>query len=254
MKSQKELINNLRKNDNESWILLLDACRADMFDKVVDDKFNIVNNGDVNCTPDWFDEMFNGKINGHLFHGGDPINSIDAGASYNENNHFSKIPSHRIYNANNEYSLVVSGPKEVNQVVKLHITKDSSIDERLEALGYKESSEYNNNFNLNVVRYMQPHTPYRMLPLKKINQYGKNYHDSIKNMVRKGDLTFEQLKNFYIDNLIWSYNGAYDLIKFLKGDIIITSDHGECLGNCGDWFHGTNYHEHITNVPWMVIQ
>lgn len=254
MKNQKDLIDELVENDNESWILVLDACRADMFYKIVDEKFDVVNNGDVNCTPDWFNTMFNDRINGHLFHGGNPISSIDAGASYNEDEHFLKVPSHELYNDTKDYDIFVSGPDEVNQIVKLHINRDSSITERLSALGYKESEDYNDNFNLNVVRYIQPHTPYRLLPLNDIKDYGRKYEKALSQKIESNDMEYLELIDLYLDNLIWAYHGALDLIDYLQGDIIITSDHGECFGYCGEWFHGEDYHDHMVQVPWMVIQ
>lgn len=64
------------------------------------------------------------------------------------------------------------------------------------------------------------------------------------------------LRYFYRDNLKWVLSEVQNLIRRLPDkNIIVTSDHGECLGEENEYGHNRYYdHPIIKNVPWLEVK
>jgi (2Fe-2S) ferredoxin len=261
MKTQKNLLRELDVDERESWVLILDCGRPDYFQdfytEYIDGEYQTVYNGGNFWTMPWFNEMFSYLVDGHLFHGGQPIRKIRNSVDYDERDYFNHVPSATTYPIVEEQDKwATSDPAGVNEVVRQHLPEDSMVNDRLYHLGYTMSeSDDAPEMNMNVVRYLQPHTPY-----KAITSFG-DHRNGVRKRIRDQDHSFSKQDWFdaYEANYRWGLEQAAELAEELArrdANVVITADHGECLGECGQWFHGPKLdseHEHICGVPWLEV-
>jgi hypothetical protein len=112
-----------------------------------------------------------------------------------------------------------------------------------------------------VVHYIQPHAPYigrRALPLARIGRWGPAFRHGRGRLsppeeaIRSGDVTRQDVQEAYADNLALVWDAARALAAELKGEIVVTSDHGELLGEGGQFGHSCRSHaEALRRVPWL---
>lgn len=260
MLSQCNLLPELEAANGQSWVLILDAGRPDYFERhyerrpvLADGDYQRVHNGGCRSTPIWFNEHFDHAVDGHLFHGGQPIKGID-GVDYDEDRYWARVPSATLYDAvRYGDNWATTNPASVNRVVEQHLPSGEAIvSDRLRDLGYVPSGEERPAFDMNVVRYLQPHTPYRSLPELDDHRSG------LARRVRDGQLDYGDVERAYVDNYEWALDHAAALVETLLDhgapNIAVSSDHGECLGACGEWFHGSGDHDHLLTVPWLRIR
>lgn len=115
-----------------------------------------------------------------------------------------------------------------------------------------------------VAHYAQPHVPYigdtEILPWD-----GESDRDiqiridmddtpttTFYHMVRENKISDEKLQKAYEDNLRYVLNEVVRLIRRVNCPVIITSDHGEHLGENGEYFH-KNDSILLRKVPWFVV-
>lgn len=231
----------LLSEQNYDWLLILDAMRPDVFRDYIRDyltgALQTVKSG-CQQTPEWFNRMWPGKYDAMLFHGGQPIRSINGGPDYDARRHFATVPYTTLYESN---ELEVCPPMAVNDVVRKHLPDRLNLEQRLHALGYGPQF-VGDEFDFRVVRYLQPHKPYRSVPSTASDRGADGLGD-------------HELRLAYEDNVEWVLEGARDLVQMVEGDVVVTSDHGECLGDCGQRFHGPELdpHDELVNVPWMEV-
>lgn len=91
-----------------------------------------------------------------------------------------------------------------------------------------------------IIHYMQPHGPWIGTTNLKLGKKEDLY-----------DIDKSFLKEAYVDNLKLVLNYVKDIVEFL-GDkkIIITSDHGEMLGENDQYLHPSSEPE-VRIVPWL---
>lgn len=107
-----------------------------------------------------------------------------------------------------------------------------------------------------VIHYMQPHRPY-------LGPRGREIFDPYQpfvDMVSEADVTRKQLRECYRENLQLVLDSVDELLARLTGKTVITSDHGELLGEreyplpFRHFGHPDGvYIETLTKVPWHVI-
>lgn len=107
-----------------------------------------------------------------------------------------------------------------------------------------------------LIHFLQPHAPYIAPPLMK--------HTEVKDAHGIADATWRQIKDGTIDrevamaayesNFRMVLKAAISLIPKLEGKIVLTSDHGELFGEYGLYSHaeGVRVPELVT-VPWLEI-
>lgn len=147
-----------------------------------------------------------------------------------------------------------------------------------------------------IIHYMQPHQPYlsykknkwdvrnNVLGNKKSNNIIKDFLKSIRyflkpfikiinektvwrlmnllgfklDALRKHvvENRINELKELYEENLRIVLSNVSELVDFLEGKIVVTSDHGEAFGEYGEWGHVKGYskNEVLRKVPWLVIE
>lgn len=111
-----------------------------------------------------------------------------------------------------------------------------------------------------LVHYVQPHAPFIGEPQiigpkgRGDTPYPENAEEdtgilrAVRKQIRTGELSLETLRRAYYDNLVQVVKGSKPLIKKSDRRTVITSDHGECLG---EHKIGHNYNcTHVRKVPW----
>jgi hypothetical protein len=123
-----------------------------------------------------------------------------------------------------------------------------------------------------IIHYLQPHYPpvcfgrTKKIENKESARKQKiiKERDLVQDLVVKGTwakirrgekIDPERVKNEYKENLKLVINEVKRLVKFLEGKIIVTSDHGECLGEWGLWEHYPRvYIKPLLEVPWLEVK
>jgi len=122
-----------------------------------------------------------------------------------------------------------------------------------------------------IVHYMQPHKPYVTaadstgmetsdftlnLPKVFASRALGTYPDFKKAEARRGELPDDELRALYRENLSYVVE-ALDrtILRRIDADVVISSDHGELLGEDGIYHHPafTRYSE-LRTVPWVDVE
>lgn len=114
-----------------------------------------------------------------------------------------------------------------------------------------------------VVHYMQPHIPFRSRPewfdeRDEIEHFGEEAAETGRspwNKVRDGDLPRREFWRAYRDNLEWGLSEVERLRRAVDADILVTSDHGNAMGEFGIWGHPPGKHvPALRRVPWVHVE
>lgn len=108
-----------------------------------------------------------------------------------------------------------------------------------------------------LIHYMQPHHPFVTNDVGNL----KLRTTSLYEAVRQHDLDVAELRSAYRDNLEYVLEYVKPLVEDLDGKTIISSDHGELLGERLKpvpvrWFGhpGGIYSDLLVTVPWHVVK
>jgi len=103
-----------------------------------------------------------------------------------------------------------------------------------------------------VIRYLSPHKPWRKMPWTG----GSNTQGEIKQKLDKGEITEKGLWNAYRDEVRLAFDGAAEIFPYLGDEVVITSDHGELLGEEGHYLHARGHPKvpELVNVPWLKVK
>jgi hypothetical protein len=112
-----------------------------------------------------------------------------------------------------------------------------------------------------VIHYNQPHAPYigdyRLRDIdhdiskeesqidiyEKIGRYGK----------KNKTISDSELRKAYRSNLRRALSSVEELVSKLNRPVVVTSDHGELLGEDGRYIHGGPQHRHLCEIPWYTV-
>lgn len=229
------------------WLVILDACRWDTFAETaaLEGELTAADNGGIGFTSVWFSEMFPDEYDLALFNP-QPIHHFEGGPSYDERAHFAFVPGMTEFEWDPETATIP--PAHVVDVVTAYL--GGAVEQRLEALGYAASDVPNRG----VIRFMQPHPPFR--EMVELTKGRADRHQKVAQAIAAGDITVEDVRAAYADNLEWALTViAEDLLGALEGDVVVTADHGELLGENGEWFHRGDLGEYsaISLVPWFEV-
>lgn len=281
MKLQKSLI----ENRDWDYLIVLDACRYDTFDKLHDEYFK----GNLNrvrsrgsSTGEWLYKTFPKKykityISGNPYINNEGISLGKCNIQYKDygwvaKDHFCKIIDVWKEDWNEEYGTVL--PDDINNVLlKLkNNTKNKIIahymqphfpyinfsdpqnhdkaKKRAEGKSSPSLSE-NKKIILNPVKRLFHSLPKRLqLKIKEAlgEDLGKHERLIVKNNVQR-------LKKIYKQNLEIVLKSLQEVIPKLNGKIIITADHGEAFGENGIWFHQLEVDSPVLKeVPWFEVE
>lgn len=108
-----------------------------------------------------------------------------------------------------------------------------------------------------IVHFMQPHDPYLFLDVGSdgLNPGGDGENWTEIRMAQNGLLGRETVRKGYIRNLELIYGFVQILVRDLDGKVLVTSDHGEALGENGLYGHPTGLKsEVLRKVPVEVFE
>lgn len=118
-----------------------------------------------------------------------------------------------------------------------------------------------------IIHYMQPHRPYlgetAEILRKRLDLQGYGEHNEgiqIWGAIKQGDVMIEEIRNAYTESLEISLESIEELLDQLSGKSVVTSDHGEMLGErvfpftTRVWGHMEGFDTPtLREIPWLEI-
>lgn len=247
LETHKMLLDDLRKNDNY-LLIVLDACRHDALNEVADEFFNEPRVkpvlGGARNTFEWGKYAWNdGEYETRYLSGAAPINDLDREERRNE--------IMMLYDG-----YVPSEHMNIREVFQEIWVEGEIPPEKMTEIAIEENKEKM------VVHYYQPHAPF--VGEKKTEDFldeslGDKDHtldNKMWNKVEEGKINDEELWELYMSNLRRVLISVKELLEETNYDnIVITSDHGEALGEYGVYGHPKHVdHPKVRVVPWMRLK
>lgn len=256
---------NLMEEDWD-YLIILDACRYDFFNKIYRDYLDgfLTKRSSIGTwTFEWASKVFTNiytdvvYVSGNTFIRNKTTSSSEIVDGFRHSRPVNLFVSeehfHRIIDVWNncwDYDLGTVHPSKMNEA-SLYALKEYP-EKRL------------------IVHYMQPHAPYITAHSRLMNRIaifiiyrlatllGREKSLEIMQTFGLHEHVIKFLRLIYEENLRLVLEYVTDLVDFMEGKIVITSDHGELLGENGSFVHGPQYSEtrpkKLIDVPWLEIQ
>jgi predicted AlkP superfamily pyrophosphatase or phosphodiesterase len=243
---QDHMINTLLGRD-EFVLVILDACRFDTFQRLYTEYFegNLQKIYNTNTyTMEYLANTWNEEYDLTYISGGPVISDRRfeiAEWDYRPSEHFNKIVD--VWNMQYEKELGVTPPEPVTNV----------------ALDFDKPKM--------IVHYFQPHAPY--IGEERIRNGEYDYRgDSCKernaelaaesmkqiyDKIEKDEISDEVLKRAYKSNLERVMSSVKELVSSVDKKVVITSDHGEMLGEGDRYMHGGSPSTSLCSLPWLEV-
>jgi len=243
--SQIELLSEILKEEKIT-LIILDACRYDFFKNI----YTSYLSGELKAvkspapwTGDWLKVVF-GRFGTLLerfkiFSANPMLNSRNVSAyGFKARRYISGKNVIDIWDRGWDWELNTVHPKKVVEIVER------------ERLGDK-----------NIIWFIQPHFPYigetRFLMPKEVIMCQKDTPSIwLSKKVRSGEISKDFLIQAYLDNLKLVLSSVKQILNLIdvEARVVITSDHGELLGECGYFFHPSflRMPEQII-IPWLEV-
>lgn len=218
-------------------LVVMDACRADLMDEVVDDYQWIETSGSVyslaSTSPEWMEKNFVASYSEEM-----------AKTAYVNGNPWSQEIL-----APNDFSLLDEVWKYSWDDDLKTILPEALTDRAIRVHREKRPDRM-------IVHYMQPHHPYVRDPLSDglHLEYLGQEHNSVWRMLREGDVTFEDHWSRYRDNLRYVLDHIAVLRRNIDAEtVVLTADHGNLFGEFGLYGH-IRYVPvpALKKVPWAL--
>ena len=221
LKSQIYNIHNIKWN----YLIILDACRYDYLKSIwiYNKVYKVKSPSSV--TYRWLEKVFPDKYPYYFYSANPFINSLNIGTwDYNANEHFIKVIDLSKFGWDNNYGTVL--PETVY--------------------------DYCQNAKLkSIIWFLQPHYPYISFKSKI------SYKEFISNKIVENfkSYSYNEIREGYIYNLKLVIPYILKLIKVLDKPIMITSDHGELLGEYNKIGHYESLNvPELRDVPLIYIE
>jgi len=254
LKKYKRIMNiplqtNIINSKTWNFLIILDACRFDLFAENIYDYLDghlIKAYSPASYTTQWLEKTWTRVYLDITYISATPyVNSFIPLCRFDPRKKFSEIiDAWKLYW---DWKYCTVPPWKVNKLTMLI----------LKVKGLRKAQKFQKRRF--VIHYVQPHAPYLnertplFLPpyarysedsmLRKRGELGKGIPLPLMiiaylyNMFKKKDYVDEILRKAYVSNLRTVLKYVADLITEIDGPIIITSDHGELLGEYGIYFH-----------------
>lgn len=249
MKNQSKLI----KETDWDVLVVLDAARYDYFSELYDGDCEPVWSP-ASFTGAWLKENWSGEHDVKVYSGVPAVNSYGVPTwEYKASEHFREIVDVWDFGWSDE--LGSTPPHEVTEAFKSQHEGERCI-----------------------VWYQQPHGPWigeprltrflkKASPVRKTRERTKRgeatgrdvmrnpAHNELMQEVRSGKYEKSFIRDCYRGNLNLVLEELRKLFEEADGKVVVTSDHGEHLGESGLWLHpGSVVSEELRAVPWVEIE
>lgn len=234
-------------------LLILDACRADMFEETFDssqfDEYEPIHS--IGCSsPEWMRETFQGKVYPDtVYVTANPwISKIAPNSFHHIENLWLRDHDASEDDLEGASVLEEAGLGDVPTIYPDILTEAASDLQK----------KYPNKRM--IVHYFQPHAPCVG------NPDGTRKDEVLNEMhpgddLKEGNVTREEVWGAYVDNLRYAFHYAEELSEDLGGRSVFTADHGELFGEWLWPFPVRGYahpdgvrHPKLTEVPWGVVE
>jgi hypothetical protein len=232
----------------EDWdfLIVLDACRYDLFKKVVDKDAGYVISGGSN-TREWLEWNFDGEFKDCIYIAGNP--------------YLAEVYLEKIFGFNPFYKIINVwdfGWDKYLKTVPPHEVTLAAIEI------FKRFPD-----KRQIIHYNQPHHPFLKnldllmlddgvggVPTKK---GGKSYvgakRKHIWDYARLGQVPIQAIWKGYEENLRLVAGELEKIVDTFPGKIVVTSDHGNNMGEYWIYGHEKNLRtEGLVKVPWFVMK
>lgn len=220
MRKQKDLVHNTEWD----YLIILDACRYDYFKEVnwlPGELEPVWSEG--SATDTWFPNTFDKSINASL------------------------VTAHPFFSSVNPKNLDLSVFNSRHYVEKGTSSKKNGVRMGLCPPEHTTDAVLDLDKDKFMVHYCQPHPPFIGTPEIKFPD------TEIYDKVKEGTLSLDFVKEAYRGNLIYVLKEVERLIENVDGKVVITSDHGELLGERGLFGHSFLITcKELRVVPWFV--
>ena len=106
-----------------------------------------------------------------------------------------------------------------------------------------------------IVHYVQPHHPFLSVDGFEAATFGPDSSDTVVDALRKDKIERERFMRAYRDNLRVALDDVELLLSNVDGDVAITADHGDALGEWGVYDHPVGFlHPAVRTVPWVEAE
>lgn len=214
---------------DEKWdnLIVLDACRYDIFRD-----YNTFENGDFSKrrskgahSKEWLKRNFKGYYEDIAYVSGNVFVSPNDRGGFDSSEHFGKV--YPVYLDDEAQENGVTHPKYI--VEKALQAKEEHPEKR------------------KIIHFMQPHTPY-------LGDKGVNSDKGCIGDMKKDGVSDKAIREAYISNFRFVESYVKELVDQLEGEIVVTADHGEALGEKGLYNHHPGvYTKELVEVPWLKI-
>ena len=233
----------------EDWdyLIILDACRFDEFAKLNDIRGDLRKKLSIGSdTNEWKEKNFTGYHGDVVYISGNPriAGNIEQ-RGFKAGDHFYKVVD--VWHFGWDERLGTVPPNAVTKA----------------CLDMKEKYPSKRM----IIHYIQPHAPWinkaDLLPKKietpndklKDRLVSKIIYKKALEKIRTKELTWDDLRTAYRNNLKLVLEDVKKLIEGLDGKVVISADHGECFGEKFLFAHPPNiYVRELVEVPWLVIE
>ncbi len=227
--------------DDWDAMIVLDACRYDYFEKVYNDYLDgqlKKARSPASGTAPWLQRVLDGNYPDIQFISTNPrVNSkgVDV-LGYNAIEHFPSRNIVDVWDFGWDDELNTVHPKEVVKALK----------------------EHGDPSKRHLIWFMQPHGPWIGEPGLALSSTRplEGHDEAIVPMLRSGEVSVEELKEMYESNLRLVMEYVVEAIDLFGKDkkIVVTSDHGELLGEYGSFLHFTYFTvPELREVPYFVV-
>lgn len=222
----------------EEWdyLIILDACRYDYFEGLnfyegaLEKRISLGSN-----TCEWVENNFTSYYDDVAYISGNPWVSVTWMEEQLENGApFPYID--RVWDYGYDMDLYTVPPEKITEAALRGVKKFP---------GYRM-----------IIHYLQPHYPFINYfdDMEKIVKLSKREGKEIWDLLIDGTIDSEVVQVAYAKNLELILQAIWDLIKRLKGRIVISSDHGNCFGEYGIYGHpGGKHVKPLVEVPWFRL-
>lgn len=218
-------------------LVVLDACRADMYRETIDSQAETVWSC-AGTSTEWmrknFTEKYHGEMSNTAYICGNPYSDQLFSAPGAElQNEFELLDEVWKYGWDDELG-TIPAPPITDRAISVH--REMQPD-RL------------------IIHYMQPHYPFigsdESWGWINLEHFGEGKGKDVWNMAMRGEIDFKEVRKAYYDNLRYVWEYVEILQENLDGDMVITADHGNAYGKLGIWGHrGYVPAPGLRRVPW----